>query len=162
MFAATKFRRRIGQDGKDMAAPRKYSDEQRAALCVLVNDEGHTPAQAVELLANGFEDIPPASIPEDYARQIVRQDRQRRGPSLNGRPLPEALDVLARQAFRLANRELAHMHARQGNLDADAFLKIARALKELQPLALTRPPDPDKASSKADEPTWIGALNLPN
>ncbi len=144
-----------------MAATRKYTDEQRDALCRLVNDTGISVPKAVQALAAGHEELPPMQISEDYARQLAREDRIARGINVKDLPLTEAMDTIARQALELANRELARLHGTNGALDADHFLKIARSLRELQPLAQASSQEKAKDHDTGSTPAWLHDLTAP-
>ena len=78
-----------------MAAPRKYSDEQRAAIFARA-ELGVTPAQIAHECAAGLASCAPFQIPRRTAQQIVADMRRERGP---GQPRSFA-DLESAEAIR--------------------------------------------------------------
>jgi hypothetical protein len=143
-----------------MAAPRKYTDEQRAALCRLINDDGLSVPAAVERLAAGIDGLAPLTISCDYARQLAREDRAARGiAKLEEQPLGDAIDTLARRTLIVVSGEIARLQAQDGPLDGDQILKLARTIKELHPLAKNAASGDEPEDARPPQPPWVSALD---
>lgn len=137
-----------------MAAPRKYTDQQREAIRRLVQEEGHSYAKAAELCANGVYDLEPFAPSKATIAEIINGSEK---PSkIAALQLDVAFDQLARGAMSLIETEIERLKNTEGALDTDAMLKMARSLRELQPLAKPQAPNPN---GKETEPkTLLGSM----
>lgn len=145
-----------------MAANRKYPDWAREAIGDLCNDQRKTAGEAARLLAAGYNGHEPLTIGEDYIRSLARDDRRKRVPPLDERPLGEAIDTLARRTLTVVATEITRLQAKNGPLDADQILKLARTIKELHPLAQAKTQGPTDDGPDKPTPAWAqGILGTP-
>ena len=115
-----------------MAAPRKYDDEQRAAILEL-RAAGCSINQIIERCSQGIRNLAPFTPGKATVSEIVNgADKPSEIANLE---LADAFDQLARGAMGLVEREIDRLKRSDGALDADAMLKMAKALREIQPLA---------------------------
>jgi hypothetical protein len=109
-----------------MAFKQRYTDEQREAMYRLIHEDGHRPAEAVALAAEGVYGLEPFSMPVSSARPIARRIKLRRegGPrKLADRPLAEAVEVFLRRSLSLLDRDLSRQ---EEELDAGIDLERLR------------------------------------
>jgi hypothetical protein len=135
-----------------MGAQKRITDAQRALVVRLVAGEGHSQRHAQKLCEQGVYGHEPFTVSAPTITEIVRQARLNTDAGVDDLELGDAFDKLARKALRIGNRELARIDATSGKLDADHFLKIARALRELQPLAKPQ------AAQHQDRQTFLGGI----
>lgn len=141
-----------------MAANRKYPDWAREAIGDLCNDQGKSAGEATRLLAAGYDGHDPLTIGQDYVRSLARDDRRKRIPPLDEKPLGEAIDTLARRTLSVVATEITRLQQGRGALDADQILKLARTIKELHPLAQAKSPTPDPQGAEQPKPAWLQGI----
>ncbi len=105
-----------------MAAPRKYSDEQRAAIFARA-ELGVTPAEIARECAAGLASCAPFQIPRRTAQQIVADMRRERGPgqprSLADLESAEAIRGYPLRVLRIVGEDLDRIEGRASLTDGD-------------------------------------------
>jgi hypothetical protein len=151
----------------------KYSDEQRKALISACLDYGLS-ARRATMLANrgelpGAPDVPAfGGISPEYAAQLVREERQRRGAEESAASSPETImrKTLGMLAYRL-DEQVRRLERRRNPPTAGEIADLAKAGREVAALARTvhglpQAPTKPKADTNGhgDDPAgdFIGAL----
>jgi hypothetical protein len=143
-----------------MGAPRKYPDWVYEEIGRLSNDEHKTGPEIARIFAAGVDGHEPLTLVEDYIREIARNERRKRIPPLDDQPLGEAIDTLARRTLGVVATEITRLQAKNGALDADQILKLAKTIKELHPLAQAKSPVVENAGTENKPPPWLRGLEV--
>ena len=112
-----------------MAAPRRYSQEQREALYDLYTQQGKQPAEIARMCANGEAGVPAFEIPRRSVHAIVtRMARQRSRPV---KPNPERAPETRLRS--LIDREIERQEAlaTRDGADPRTLIDLAKALRIL-------------------------------
>jgi len=117
-----------------MAAPRQYSDAQRAAMFRLF-EAGKTPAEIARLCEEGTAGVNPFQIPRRTCHDIVTkmaEEAERKLPtSIVEAESAEAVDRFPVRIARLIDAEIARLTTKQekGGLNVGDYDKLERAAK---------------------------------
>jgi hypothetical protein len=115
-----------------MAAPRKWSDAIRADIHQLVNEDGRPATQIAPLLkAKGHAEIPSLETIRDIAR-ATRHD-------ITDKPKHEQLRSLLAGLVKATDAEITRVQAESGDDAPDQLLKLARTIREIEPLLTDTP-----------------------
>jgi hypothetical protein len=136
-----------------MAVGRKFTDEQRSLIVRLYTVEHRTQADIQKLCAQGIYGLEAFSISKAGLSELLRNERVNTSQAIQELSLADAFDRLARKALSIGDRELERINAKQGPVDADHFLKLTRALRELQPLA-----KPQANNQGTERQTFLGSV----
>lgn len=146
--------------------PAKYDDDQRAAIVQTGVDRGVRPIRRIaEMAAAGElsyegESIAPFKIPEPTVRDIIDRAKKRREgklvTELAARPPRDAIEVMRRRFFSLADHELRRIEATHKRtkkpIDARLTAQLIRIVRETA--ALPGPGEsrlPRKLGDRADD-----------
>jgi hypothetical protein len=115
-----------------MAAPKKYGDDLRAAVHELINENGRAATELEPILRErGFNQIPPIDTMRDWARASRH--------TLTDRPKAQQLSHLLAGLVKATDAEITRVQAEPGNDTADQLLKLARTIREIEPLLADKP-----------------------
>lgn len=127
-----------------MSAPRKYGDDIRQAIHQLVNTEGRPATEAYRMLALRFAEVPNI----DRLRDIAREERKAHRPVLAHQPKEQQLAHLLAGIVNAVDRALEQLQ-KHDQPDADELLKLARTIREVEPMLKANPSRPGGQSSPA-------------
>jgi uncharacterized sporulation protein YeaH/YhbH (DUF444 family) len=122
-----------------MAAPRKYDDHTRKRILELHVHERRSASETAKILER---DGTPISI--HSVREIAKQERR---TDITNRPKAEQLASLLAGLVTATNSEIARINAKNQDVDGDQLLKLARTIREIEPLLTDKKPKKDKQPS---------------
>ena len=132
-----------------MAAPPRYTEEQRTALANAVLNDGMKVSEAIRAAAAGQLGIPPYIISKEAAYRAVDKARTLREAHAATQNPADSIPDLARRLLAITAPEVGRLEnqAANGKYNATAVRNISRNLQELSRLLSSKTPQRTKTET---------------